>query len=129
MTQADDPEYLTDLVASKCQDPRVGIWIGLEGGEPKALITARLPIDPRSEQPVFDLATNFGSQTLADELLQAAWHFTLSAGYNRANALNMTGKPDAVYIRRARQLGLKARVKCSLIELEKEEPSNGHEFR
>lgn len=123
-----DPEYAIDRRAASCQDPRIGIFIGLEAGEPKGMITACLPADPRIDHPLFDLGTNFGSRALGDELRRTAVEFLRQAGYHRALTFNQTGHSDAVYIRNARRYGTAVRPWCSVLEVDldkEEDPENG----
>ncbi len=114
-----DPERSVDKLAERARDPSVGIFIGLEGGEPRAALSIIIPGDPRTDRPLVDLGTNRGgSLALKREMLKVGLAFMRAAGYNQAWFFNGSGHSDKAYLRTAKANGLEARVRCSLIEID-----------
>ncbi len=114
-----DPERSVDKLAERCTDPRVGIFVGLEKGEPRACLSIIIPNDPRTDRPLVDLGTNRGgSPALKREMLAVGLAYMRAAGYNQAWFFNGSGHSDKAYLRTAKANGLEARVRCSLIEID-----------
>ncbi len=114
-----DPERSVDKLAERCLDPRVGIFVGFEQGEPRAQVVVQIPPDPRTDRPLIDLGTNRGgSRALKRDMLAVALAFMRAAGYNQAWFFNGSGHSDKAYLRTAKANGLEARVRCSLIEID-----------
>lgn len=119
------PEVSLARVAATCQNANCGVFIGLEEGEPKALLVVFLPQDPRTDRPLLDLGACWGSSALKREIWAHGMAFAKSAGYNQAWCFNHSGRSDAAYIRGWRAMGHKAKVRSSLIEVDLETENNG----
>ncbi len=128
-------EYVAAKPAGFAADPRFAIYIGIEHGEPLALALVRLPADSRAEEPMLDMFTNLGSHAIGTEVLSHALAFVRASGYTKLWTINLTGRPDAVWLRnaqrRTREFGISVKHKMTVFEFdvtpEGKDPANGRE--
>jgi hypothetical protein len=117
-SRTQDPQFRSAHLAASCQDPRVGNFIGLEAGEPKAMAAIELPFgDIRLCVPTVAVTTNLGSRELGNVTWDAAVAWARSMGVRRLYAANTSGVSDKVYERHFRRHGVKARRVYSWYEL------------
>lgn len=81
-----------------CAAPETGIFVGLDGGEPKALLVVFLP--QNSLYPLPQVASFYckgADSKLRSAILNSGVDFVRSAGYNKVWIINRTGKSDEVH--------------------------------
>jgi hypothetical protein len=116
---AKNAERSINKLAALAGRPDVGIFIGLERGEPQCGLSIMLPPDPETDRPLLDIGANLGgSPALKRELLGVALAFMREAGYNQAWFFNFSGHSDKAYLRAARAAGMAARVRTSMLEVD-----------
>jgi N-acetylglutamate synthase-like GNAT family acetyltransferase len=107
-SRTQDPQFRSAHLAASCQDPRVGNFIGLEAGEPKAMAAIELPFgDIRLCVPTVAVTTNLGSRELGNVTWDAAVAWARSMGVRRLYAANTSGVSDKVYERHFRRHGVR----------------------
>ncbi len=82
-----------------------GVFLGLENGLPKACCFVSLPRSLLFPYPQFMNLYSEGSHKTAEACGLAAVDFMKAAGYNKAWAMNASGREDPVWLRVWRKAG------------------------
>jgi len=106
---ADYEKALGELVALPA-DPMVGLFIGAEKGELKALCIACLPRSALTPVPTVYHFYNTGSAKLREALIITTVDFFLEAGYTRFWTINATGRSDEAHAKLFRSAGAPKRI-------------------
>lgn len=124
-SRCQDPEFRTMKLLNSCQDPRVGIFVGLEAGRPKAMAAIELPFDDiRISVALVAVTTNFGSRALGQATWNTAATWAREMGVRRLYAANMSGASDAAYMRNIRAHGVKIRPVYTWMEINIGDPDD-----
>lgn len=86
-------------------NPYVGVFVGAEKGEFKALAIVTLPTDKYAPIPQVPRFYSDGSPDLKKAMVKQVVDFVMENGYTRFWATNSTGKPDAVWERAFKEAG------------------------
>jgi hypothetical protein len=117
-SRTQDAEFRSARLAASCQDPRVGIFIGIENGLPRCIVAIELPFgDIRLCVGMLAIATNEGSREVGDATFDTAMSWALNQGCKRIYTVNTSGHSEAVYQRRLRIAGVRARPLYMTYEL------------
>lgn len=100
-----DPGPATDYLIAHCDNPSVGLWMGLESAKIVGVICCILPTTPLSTSPEITVLANWGQKPVADDLIAAAIAFAKDAGYNTMIVCNRNERGDKIFERRHRSPG------------------------
>jgi hypothetical protein len=80
-------------------DKNLFLFLGMEDGASKALLTGYFPASYLFPYPMITLIYNEGSKDLLRSLIRTATDHVLSRGYSKLWALNGSGRKDEVWLR------------------------------
>lgn len=100
-----DADMAARYMLACCTDPHLGLWIMFNRGAPCCVLACSLPNNPLAQNPEVFVNANWGPAEANAIAVREAVAFAKAAGYNKLVTWNRTGRPDAVFARKYRQLG------------------------